>query len=44
MDIGVGRESRSDIFSVLEVMFVADPVQLGDRPLFVGGVAHGNHG
>ena len=45
MDIGMSRETRNGFSSVLVVMFVPDPVGLGDRPLFVGNdVAHGSHG
>lgn len=45
MDIGMGRETRSEFSSTLMVVFVADPVGLGDRPFFVGDdVAHGSHG
>ena len=43
MDIGVGRETRSEFSSALVLVFVTDPVGFGDRPLLVGYVAHGNH-
>jgi len=45
MDIGMGRETRSELSSILVVVFAVDPVGLGDRPLLVGDdVAHGSHG